>query len=371
MKVVYLSNFDGNLDSGINKKMIGQVKSLKRHFPKTELIYLINANEDKATLGEFRGIEANVPPFRGFMDKVKSLFFFMDDPELLLSIPMDILYLRNPTLPTSIMRKLKKKGVQVVIEIVSNTRQESLIRKSYFNAYVMHYVYQRRLKEADKIVSVTREIFEKCYNINNSDFLELGNGYPFNDNGFVNTNSYSLDQTLNLVCVARFSQWHAIDRLLKGLRNYNGKDKVNVYLVGDGRALAHLKEMTLSYGLESQVFFKGFLSGIELEEVLSKAHVGIANLGIHRKGLTYTSPLKSREYCSMAIPFIYAGIDKDFIDFKYGLRFEADDSPIDIGKILEFALSVSNSNKEQEMRAYALENISYESKIKKLIKFLN
>lgn len=371
MKIVYLSNFDGNLNSGINKKMIGQVKNLQNYFPSSELIYLINENEDKAKLGKYGYIEANVPPFDGFLDKVKSLFFFMDNPSGLLNIQMDLLYLRNPTLPRSILKKLKRRGVQIVIEIVSNTKQESLIRKSYFNAYVMDYLYERRLKEADKIVSVTREIFEKCYNIKNTEVLELGNGYQFDKNGFVNSNSYSPGETLNLVCVARFSKWHAIDRILEGLRDYKDKNKVNLFLVGDGRELDQLKEMTLLYGIENQVFYKGFLSGKELEEVLSKAHVGIANLGIHRKDLEYTSPLKSREYCSMAIPFIYAGIDKDFIDFEYALQFEADDSAIDIGRIVEFALKVSDKNKEVDMREYAFENISYESKVKKLIKFLN
>lgn len=371
MKIVYLSVFDGNIESGINKKMIGQVKALQKHYPDTELVYIINKIHSKDIPHNFRSIVANIPPFKTFKNKLKSLFFLEKDLAELLNIEMDVLYMRNPIVPTPLLKKLKKRNISIITELVSNTRQESLIRKSYINAYLMHYLYKSRLAKSNKIVGVTREICEKVFRIKNKHFLELGNGYNVEDSQILKENTNYEEGDLSLVCVANFSKWHGIDRLLEGLNAYSRRDKIKIYLVGSGNELQNIKNFVIKNRLENHVFFMGFLTGKELDEILSKAHIGIANLGIHRKKLTYTSPLKSREYCSKGIPFIYAGIDKDFLDFEFALRFEADDSPIDFEHIERFAFEVyKNENMKNIMRKYAVENLSYSSKVNKLISFM-
>jgi hypothetical protein len=100
--------------------------------------------------------------------------------------------------------------------------------------------------------------------------------------------------------------------------------------------------------------------------------VAIGALGIHRKKLSESSTLKSREYCSRGIPYIIASTDPDFPpDFPYLLRIPEDETAIDIEKVLGFVSRIyQDPDHPQKMRRYAEEHLDWSIKMHTLKTFL-
>ena len=70
--------------------------------------------------------------------------------------------------------------------------------------------------------------------------------------------------------------------------------------------------------------------------MFNQCQFAIGSLGRHRNGITVIKTLKNREYATRGIPFIYSEQDSDFDDKPYILKAPADESPIDIQKIIDF-----------------------------------
>ena len=155
---------------------------------------------------------------------------------------------------------------------------------------------------------------------------------------------------VHLIAVAEVHTWHAFDRLIYGLgeyyRKYGNKPerKVIFHIVGEvwpsemnGSAQApgfapYIKE----YGIKEFVKFHGKLFGDALNDVFDQCSFAIGSLGRHRSGITVIKTLKNREYASRGLPFIYSEQDSDFDHQPYVLKAPADESPIDIERILKF-----------------------------------
>jgi len=146
--------------------------------------------------------------------------------------------------------------------------------------------------------------------------------------------------TINLIAVATFAKWHGYDRLIEGLKNYYTlglATKVYIHFVGNGQELDQYKEIVKKYNLSEKVFFHGPLFGNELTNVFNMCDIGVCTLGFHRKGISLSSELKSREYLARGMPIISsAKIDVLPPDFKYCLYVPEDESPIDIQAVVHF-----------------------------------
>jgi hypothetical protein len=97
----------------------------------------------------------------------------------------------------------------------------------------------------------------------------------------------------------------------------------------------------------------------------------VGSLGLHRIGLNYSSTLKAREYASRGIPFFWSTLDEDFgDDFKYIYHVESDDSDVNLNDITSFALNVrSDFEHPRNMKCFALNNLTWDIKMKKLFQF--
>jgi len=73
-----------------------------------------------------------------------------------------------------------------------------------------------------------------------------------------------------------------------------------------------------------------------LDEVFNQCQFAIGSLGRHRSGITVIKTLKNREYATRGIPFIFSEQDSDFDYQPYVLKAPADETPIDIQKIIDF-----------------------------------
>ena len=180
------------------------------------------------------------------------------------------------------------------------------------------------------------------------------------------------NKNLNIICVANVNRWHALDRLIMGLSDYDGEVHIKLHIVGDGTEIFYLKELTQNFGLDKQVIFHGFLSGKKLDDIYDESHIAVGSLGMHRIGIYQATVLKVREYTAKGIPFIIGYSDPDFSeDFPYLLKVTADDSNIDIHEIIKFASSVYlDPFVNKRMREFANNYLDWDIKMEKTTHFL-
>lgn len=147
------------------------------------------------------------------------------------------------------------------------------------------------------------------------------------------------DGVIDLVAVAGLAKWHGYDRLLKGMGEYYRKKNdriVNFHIVGDGPPMEEYKRIIAEYDLQEHVFFYGILTGEALDDVYDRCDLGVENLGFHRTGVFYASTLKSREYAAKGLPFLTSLKLDVFEGEDFILKFAADESDIDVERIVGF-----------------------------------
>jgi len=115
---------------------------------------------------------------------------------------------------------------------------------------------------------------------------------------------------MTMVAIAKWQDWHGLDRLLQGLSKYQSEYKLHI--IGEGPAITSLKSLSRRLGIDKQLVWHGNLVGQAMMNICRKADLGIGTLGLHRKNVAVDSSLKHRTYCAMGIPFILAGRDVDF-----------------------------------------------------------
>lgn len=166
------------------------------------------------------------------------------------------------------------------------------------------------------------------------------------------------------------AHYYGIDRLMKGIKEYSGDLKIALHLYG--KNLDYEKVMVEELKIQQSVCFHGFVLPEQLPEIISDIHLGISLLAVHRKGLSSTTTIKSREYCSRGLPFIYAHHDPDFSDREecglFALRLPATDEPLDFQSIIKwYKVSESLEGLTETMHEYAIQYLDDRVKMKKLL----
>lgn len=155
-------------------------------------------------------------------------------------------------------------------------------------------------------------------------------------------------QVINLIAVAKFGLWHGYDRMIEGIHNYyrdtGQKRDIKFYIVGYGDKKVELqyKELIKKYHLDDHVFLVGKKFGKDLDYYYNICDIGIDSLGRHRSNVYYNSSLKGKEYLAKGLPIV-SGVKTELDkipEFKYYFRVPADDTPIDIEKLILFYNSI-------------------------------
>lgn len=180
---------------------------------------------------------------------------------------------------------------------------------------------------------------------------------------------------IRLIGLANFRLWHGYDRVLRGLEEYySSNPSIVVYfdIVGLGGAkITHeLKEYVEQNALDKYVFFHGPLVGEALDSVFDQAHLGIGSLATFRTDIYVASTLKNREYCARGIPFVIASRDLDFDEFPHALMVSGDETHLNIQELLSFIYSQYRNATPEVLREYAIQNLSWESKLKPIIEHI-
>ena len=157
---------------------------------------------------------------------------------------------------------------------------------------------------------------------------------------------------IHIIAVSSMREWHGYERFIEGMKNYyqgDGKEKVVLHLVGNGRECEKYRSLVETYGLNERVVFEGPMHGKALDDLYEKCALGIDSLARHRSGIDVLSSLKSREYGAKGIPMINScKIDIIDDDFRYLLRVPADETPIDVEKVIEFYNNCLNADKTRQ-----------------------
>lgn len=229
-------------------------------------------------------------------------------------------------------------------------------------------------RNVDAVIGVTSEIAK--YQVKRANrilpYLVLSNGVDVNKHAMTRYSAFRGNE-LKMIFVSSFiSVWHGVDRLLKGIKAYEGNVRLEINIVGS--VGQNIKDLVKSLDLEQKVVFHGAKFGKELDEVFDNMHIAIGTLGLHRQKLKYASTLKVREYMARGIPFVISHIDEDIVeDFPLALRLRSDDSPVDMEKIIKFTERVYEKYGvaiPSIMRDYALEKMDYKVKVKRLLSFI-
>ena len=171
---------------------------------------------------------------------------------------------------------------------------------------------------------------------------------------------------LHMISVASERLYHGYDRLIHGMKNYKNQ---NIYLHLVGEISNKTKRISHNIELNNRVFIYGYKVGEQLEEIYEHCNIGVGPLAPHRVGGKEGTGIKTKEYFAIGLPYFYAG--QELLvpdDYPYVLKLDADDTPIDISKVIKFYETIKDDKMMQKnMREFAIENYSWEKILKNAI----
>lgn len=275
-----------------------------------------------------------------------------------------------------VMIWLRIRGKKVIVDVptprVTGLREmDTMVRnpiKRYIRKSISYISASWVLMPANLIIQYASEGKWFSQGLRNKTH-KMGNGILITDNIPLIRAGWP-SKTLNLIAVAQLANWHGYDRMIMALAELKNKclpHEVTFTIVGDGEALPFLKAVAKNLNLDN-INFTGRLMGDDLDKAFENSHVGVASLGLYRICLNEASVLKTREYMSRGLPVIVAGKDPDF-DCECSFRVEVNNSE-EINSIvnaLENLPKLLDKINCNNIRKYALDNLTLEKKLKYLI----
>ncbi len=340
MKALFLVFHGFAEHNGITKKIHAQVAAMRACGVDTVLSY---------TDFDERGNQLRMCDERvvhncgsGPAAKVRKRIQFTPIYDYVISEGIGMVYMRSnhnasPFL-TSLLRKLRKAGVKVVMEIPTypyDHEYKGTPALYHSRLYVDRAFRRAMARELFRIVTFSEET-----EIFGRPTIRISNGIDFD--GIPQKRHVGGDPAaLNLIGVAEIHYWHGFDRVVAGLAHYYSTPRdvrVVFHVVGDGfdGQAEQLRAQAEASGVSRHVVFHGRQTGEALDGLFEMADMGVASLGRHRSRITHIKTLKNREYAARGIPFVYSEIDTDFEGRPYVLKAPADETSLDIARVVEF-----------------------------------
>lgn len=334
MKLLYLSTWDfaNEKADGVCKKIYSHIAVFEKEGYEVDFIFLrgneiiYKENGQENVIGRV----GNIKKTPAYIKMYKFIKYKKYDWVYNRYGMMDTFYYR-------VLKRLHRNGARILIELPTypykGERQKGLLYRIMF---AWDELYIKKLRTiTDKVLTYSRD--KEIFGIPT---IEMMNGVDVESIQPLRREE-DADDTIDLLIVALMQPYHGYERLLKGLKTYyetGGARKIRCHFVGDGPEKKNYEELTEQYNLEEQVIFYGMKGGAELDAIYEKADIGICSLGCYKKGIYWSSELKSREYLAKGMPFV-TGIEIDIlrqIDEKYYIQFPNDESEIDVEKVVSF-----------------------------------
>ncbi len=169
------------------------------------------------------------------------------------------------------------------------------------------------------------------------------------------------------------AEYNGLDRLMKGMVAYSGPRNYTLTIMGNHTIME--ERLAKNLGLQGRVFFKKATYGTELNEELEKHHLGVGPLAVHRKGISATSSIKTREFLARGLPFFIAHTDDELFATSDCSAFyevyHADENNIDLYSLEDFITRLNNiPGYPVKMRAIAQQYFDYKIKIPRWFDFI-
>ncbi len=259
--------------------------------------------------------------------------------------------------------KLLSKKSLIIYEIPTFPYDKSTFKNNFYS-FLENIYLNIFLKKYINHIGV---ILQKKVRLN-SKMVEFNNGVDCNLFELKKVNNI-ISGHFEMVFVAHLCNWHGLDRLIKGIFNYNGNLELKLHIISNNtEECKMLKNYVLEKKLENNIFFLGEKNNSEIFNYIKTSHVAIGSLGYHRRGAKLDTSLKNKEYCAMGIPFIHSIEDTSFnYEFKYKFKVSNDDCDIIINDIISWFKSIENDEYSLYMRDYALKKLNWNESFKQIL----
>lgn len=370
MKALFLIFHGFDKANGISKKIHYQVKALKECGMDVRLCYY-----DITPQGERRWMIDNevIADFgKGTTAKVWKRVYYSPIVDYAQRENIELVYIRsshnaNP-FTLRLVKGLKRTGAKVVMEIPTYPYDQEYVSLSMkFHLLIDRCFRSQLARRLDGIVT-----FSNAETIFGKHTIRISNGIDF-DAIPVKRHRNDTSRELHLIGVAEVHYWHGFDRLVNGLAEYyrtNPEYKVYFHIIGPlagEREREEIVPVIRNNRLEPYVILHGPLHGEQLDAQFERADFAIGSLGRHRSGITYIKTLKNREYAARGFAFTYSETDEDFDTMPYVWKVPADESPVDIAKLIEFQRSLSST--PLEIRE-SVRPLSWKAQMQKVIEIM-
>ncbi|MCC6818438.1 MAG: hypothetical protein IT245_06080 [Bacteroidia bacterium] len=396
MKILYVYTSAALKPGSVQKKVLNQIRSLKHYGVDCKGIFLTTDAFDKAENVDFEFVK--VPKiktgwFQSFrqrkaIHRTLYLWFKSNSPD------PDFIYCRYPAAGRLVAKWLKQCYKKVFFEhVTSETPEIKLYKKEnpfqlnlssilsyvefYFLPLLNEFIYGKKIRRRAVFgISNSENIADYENKMARKNYVRLIAGDAVNTQEYKLRNIQFVPKRLNLIFLkgaVTFAEFNGLDRIFKGIANYNGDWNIHFYLYG--KNLEWESQQVSSLGIQNKVSMSGFIDKDDLDKKMSEIDLGLGAFGIHRKGLTSTTTIKAREYFARGLPFIFGHHDPDISGHpdlkKCCLEFEANDSDIDFVKVIDWYESISDFYELAAfMNHFSLKHLDYEIKMKRLIDFL-
>ena len=351
MKVLFLVYHGFSEVSGIIKKIHYQVKGLRENGHEVHLCYYDFTNDGSRCRFVNDKIIKNYG--KGRMAALRQRLDYSCIYDYCIAQGIEFVYARsfqnaNPVL-IQFFKRLRKAGIRCVTEIPTYPYDGEFSGFPLITriGLLMDKVFRNSLSaQMEAIVT-----FSDAQRIFGQRTINISNGVDFDS---IPLHPYkSSDGNIHVIGVAEVHYWHGYDRMVAGLGEYYRKHKdgrkVYFHIVGgiwkgnlvDSKHAPGIQTLIDKYDIAEYVVLHGQLFGKQLDDVFDKCQFAVGSLGRHRSGITEIKTLKNREYATRGIPFIYSETDSDFDNKPYVLKAPADETPVDVERMLAFIDSCS------------------------------
>ena len=306
----------------------------------------------------------------GIISKIKKRTEFSSVTQYAKENGIDFVYLRSnhnaSYFTIQMVKQMKQDGMKVVMEIPTYPYDAEYKAQGISRQIFQDKIFRNELaKHLDAIVTFSdyEEIFGQRT-------IRISNGIDF-DSVKVKPSVNNTTKELNLIGVAEIHTWHGFDRLVKGMAVYYSKPQkyiVKFHVVGyffSKEGEEEFMKVITDHHMERYVILYGKKHGSDLDTIFDYCDFGIGSLGRHRVGIDKIKTLKNREYAARGIPFIYSETDSDFDNKPYILKAPADETPIDIDRIIAFYRTVKLT--PAEIRD-SIQDLSWKCQMERVIK---
>lgn len=366
MKGLYIVDIDFYRNpemKGVRKKISGQLEGFKNMGVDIDIIE--NSNNDILMNGKKTGInigniKKNYINYNLFFNKIKKFNF----------IKYDFIYIRFSMANYGYLKFIRycyDLNIKVFIEIPTYPYIEEMPNNINNKIKILldKYIWRKTSKYIYRIV-MTRDDIKNIHNVKT-----VGIFNAVNKKDVLICNEKREDDDIILIGVANISNWHGYDRLIKGMKKYYSdgnslcNEKVRFLIIGEGIEKENLQRMTNELELNEYVEFLGSKFGDELERLYQKSHIGVSSLALFRAGGGH-DPIKTKEYVAKGIPVIIGYDDRVLskeLDFIFSVS--EDETYINVRDILNKYKSMKSTS--AEITKYALDNLTWDAQIKKII----